>query len=771
VRACPTCHQTYSDDMVFCMRDGSRLDAAAPPPADPPQVALPQRGTATLPRGQILAGRYKILRFIGKGGMGEVYEAEDEELRERVALKTILPEIGKKEESIRRFKQEIQLARKVTHPNVSRIFDLVHYDNTIFLTMELLDGETLAARLRRTGPMPTSEALPLVTQMAAALAAAHSVGIVHRDFKCDNVILIPAKGKENGVRAVVTDFGLARRSMQDNSATTVLATATGQILGTPAYMAPEQVEGHEITPAADIYALGIVMYEMMTGRLPFEGDTPVSTAVKRLVEPPPSPRSIIHTLDARWESAILRCLGRNPEDRFQSAEEVVEALQGHAAPIAPSEAPRMLEAAAPNHAPVGRSMQLLAMIRRLDSAGLKAHIDLDETPALTPEDVRARPFNLEFPLDRRGVPQPAEIALRLDSPDFEPKSQSKKLLVPVDRDSDVCTFLLVPRVAGELVLNLEILMGDVLVASRGIRTVAGVSEVGSGRNVLVSIPLEVVAHGRQATAGAVPGHVPRHEEPATRFAPPSPRPVAAPPPPPSSPRPVAPPPRPAVPTPPPPMPVRPSPPRVFAAAPPPAMAEDSPRTVMAPLPAPPPMAQPLLASATEKVASPMPPPQGAKSGNRGLYKAVGFTSLALLIVCLVPVSYYNLRTRSSAPLPEPVATVQTNPLAQPETLPSAPSEPDTITMAPPHLARPTAPGQGSPLSVSGTGQSHAVGAKISLGDFHLQRGEYDDAIAAYRKGLELDPANAQLIRKLKAAIQTCKQEKALLGGDMKCGSP
>ena len=201
------------------------------------------------------------------------------------------------------------------------------------------------------------------------------------------------------------------------------------------------------------------------------------------------------------------------------------------------------------------------------------------------------------------------------------------------------------------------------------------------------------------------------------------------------------------------------------------MAKDSPRTVMAPLPAPPPVAQALPALATEVAASPMPPPPAAKSGNRGLYKAVGFASLALLIVCLIPVSYYNTRTHSSASSPEPVATAQTNTLAPPaqqETLPSAPPQPAT---AQPHIARPTSPRPGSPLSVSGTGNSRAVGAKISLGDFYLHRGEYDNAIAAYRKGLELDPANAQLIQKLKVAIKTCKQEKALLGGDMKCGSP
>src|SRR5208282_6533462 len=169
-------------------------------PMDPALWKEPgRRSPASLGVGELLAKRYKVLRYIGKGGMGEVYEAEDCELHERVALKTILPEIARQADSIQRFKREIQLARKVTHPNVCRIFDLVYHGNTIFLTMELLEGETLSQRLRRTGAMTTGEALPLVAQMAAGLAAAHLAGIVHRDFKCSNVMLVRSPGQEAGV--------------------------------------------------------------------------------------------------------------------------------------------------------------------------------------------------------------------------------------------------------------------------------------------------------------------------------------------------------------------------------------------------------------------------------------------------------------------------------------------------------------------------------------------------------------------------------------------
>ncbi len=476
------------------------------PPASSPEDKTTRLGpfrpqasaSGALSVGQIIANRYRVLRYIGKGGMGEVYEAEDCELRERIALKTILPEVARQEESIQRFKREIHLARKVTHPNVCRIFDFVYHGDAIFLTMELLEGETLAQRLRRGGALSTREALPIVTQMAAGLGAAHQAGIVHRDFKSGNVMLVKDASPERRIRAVVTDFGLARRlsTIEDSMG----ASTAGAIAGTPAYMAPEQVEGREITPAADIYALGVVMYEMVTGRCPFDGDTPLSIAVKRLTEPAPSPRSHNPALDPRWERAILGCLVRDPQARFQSTAEVLKALETPAAPVAPSEQPRTLEAAAPKHASVGRSMQVLAMIRRVDSGGLKSYIQVEEITSIREEDVRAKPFRLEFPLDRTGAPQAAEIAVKLDSPDFEPKTQTKKLKVPPDGDSDVCTFLLTPQVSGELLLNLEVLKGEVLVASRAMRTMAEVGEPAraTAPNVLVSIPLEVFAYGLPA---------------------------------------------------------------------------------------------------------------------------------------------------------------------------------------------------------------------------------------------------------------------------------
>lgn len=294
-------------------------------------------GNPTFVPDDVIANRYQIVRFIGQGGMGEVYEAEDIELRQRVALKTVRPEIAHDQQAIERFKREIRIAREVTHPNVSRVFDLGYHrppggQEMMFLTMELLSGETLAARLRSVGRMTEKEALPLVRQLAAGLAAVHKVGIVHRDFKSANVVLVPSSEEEWGLRAVVADFGLARRMSAGETGAPMLSGA-GVILGTPAYMAPEQVKGAETTAAADIYALGVVMYEMVCGTQPFVADTPIATAIKRLEEAPAPPRSHVPGIDPKWESAILRCLERDPADRFASPNDIVRALEGEPIPL------------------------------------------------------------------------------------------------------------------------------------------------------------------------------------------------------------------------------------------------------------------------------------------------------------------------------------------------------------------------------------------------------------------------------------------------------
>jgi tRNA A-37 threonylcarbamoyl transferase component Bud32 len=295
--------------------------------------------------GQSLAGRFTVLRFIASGGMGAVYEATDVMLRTHVALKVIRAPIASDATTLERFRREVLLARRVGHANVCRVYEL--YEATAdgvtlhFLTMELLKGETLAKRLATKGHLKTAEAAPLVKQMCEGLAAAHAEGVIHRDFKSSNVMLVPKPDGQSD-RVVITDFGVAHAvGAASGEASEEPLTGGAGILGTPEYMAPEQVTGGEVTAAADVYALGVVLYEMVTGKLPFAGDTPLAAAAKRLNEAPPGPEEAVPDLDTRWASAIRRCMAREPGRRFKSTLDVAEALDR-----TPSRWPRVAKVAA-----------------------------------------------------------------------------------------------------------------------------------------------------------------------------------------------------------------------------------------------------------------------------------------------------------------------------------------------------------------------------------------------------------------------------------------
>jgi predicted ATPase/predicted negative regulator of RcsB-dependent stress response len=314
--------------------ESARRSPAQTPPgttADP-FFAAPGLGVAVrlLPSGERLAGRYRLRGLLGRGGMGDVYEAEDEELSILVALKALRLQPGPDDgarSALGRLKSEVLVARSITHPNVCRVYDLgrhqVNGDSLWFLTMELLRGETLQARLRHRGALPAGEALALVEQMISGLAAAHRAGVLHLDFKSGNVIV--ARNGNPEERVVVTDFGLSRQWLAAGGAT----GGSADLAGTPPYMAPEQLLGGEASPASDIYALGVVLYEIATGVLPFAGMTSIEGARRQLLAGTPSPRTIATDLDERWEAVILRCLAREPGNRFARVEEVWEALQGH----------------------------------------------------------------------------------------------------------------------------------------------------------------------------------------------------------------------------------------------------------------------------------------------------------------------------------------------------------------------------------------------------------------------------------------------------------
>lgn len=278
--------------------------------------------------GQRVAERYRVERFLARGGMGEVYAVEDLELHERVALKTVQPRVAADPEALERLKRELRLARRVTHPNVCRLFDLgLHVgeggQEVYFLTMELLEGQMLQALLRQ-GRLRPEQALEVAGQVAAGLDAAHAAQVIHRDLKPSNVALVPSPGAPGGQRVVVVDFGLAASGLPERDA---WETQEGTLLGSPSYMSPEQVEGLALTPASDVYAFGVVLYEMVTGRVPFVGPNAAATAVLRLRQPPPSPRLWAPELPPVWESVLLRCLAREPQERYARAGEAVVALR------------------------------------------------------------------------------------------------------------------------------------------------------------------------------------------------------------------------------------------------------------------------------------------------------------------------------------------------------------------------------------------------------------------------------------------------------------
>jgi serine/threonine protein kinase len=280
--------------------------------------------------GQVVLGRFKIVRLIGRGGMGDVYEASDVELG-RIALKTIRPDFAGSREIFARFKKEVQLARRVSGPHVCRVHELfvVHGIKkelpALFLTMEFLDGLTLADKIRDSGPFPWREAQVIGIEICAGLQTIHQAGIVHRDLKSRNIMLA---SRNDSACAVLMDFGLARELPSPTSETMNDFTRPGSIVGTPAYMAPEQFEGTEVSPATDVYALGIVLYELLTGRHPFAASAPIGAGVLRSRRLKPA-SSIQRGVPHHFDEVINKCLEYEAKRRYQSADEVALALKAH----------------------------------------------------------------------------------------------------------------------------------------------------------------------------------------------------------------------------------------------------------------------------------------------------------------------------------------------------------------------------------------------------------------------------------------------------------
>jgi len=264
--------------------------------------------------GGVIADRYRIVQLVGTGGMGEVYAAHDLVLDASVALKTLRPELEGSADAVARLRREIALARNVTNPHICRLYDVGEHDGRVFLTMELLRGRTLGEVIRQR-ELTILEVERLASQLVDGLAALHRASIIHRDFKTSNVIVV---GEGDQARAVITDFGLARSTSSED----VRLTHESSLLGTPAYMAPEQVEARPATAASDIYALGVVLFELLTRELPFEEETAWATATARLQRDPPRPSSRRKGVPARWDDIVLRCLAREPSNRFARVDDL-----------------------------------------------------------------------------------------------------------------------------------------------------------------------------------------------------------------------------------------------------------------------------------------------------------------------------------------------------------------------------------------------------------------------------------------------------------------
>ena len=257
--------------------------------------------------------RYEILGEVGRGGMGIVYRARDRETNEVIAIKVLRPEVAGDFSIVERFKNELKLARKITHKNVCRMYDLHLDGSAVYITMEFIEGQSLRQMLESGAELTVDRGIQVIRQICAALREAHHHGIVHRDLKPENVMV-----DQSGI-AKIMDFGVAR-------ALNMGRTVTGAILGTPAYMAPEQASGQRIDLRADIYALGLIAYELFTGVAAFAADTPVALALKQVREMPVRPRALEPSLSPVVEKIILKCLSKNPGQRYQSADELDSAL-------------------------------------------------------------------------------------------------------------------------------------------------------------------------------------------------------------------------------------------------------------------------------------------------------------------------------------------------------------------------------------------------------------------------------------------------------------
>jgi serine/threonine-protein kinase len=264
--------------------------------------------------GTVIDGRYRVLSKIGAGGMADVYCAEDTHLGRKVALKLLHTRFAQDREFVERFRREASSAAGLQHPNVVGVYDRGEFDGTYYIAMEYCEGPTLKEIVSRTAPLDPERAIAIAKQMLVAARFAHRRNVIHRDLKPHNVIL----DSEDNVK--VTDFGIARAGASD-------ITEVGAIMGTAQYLSPEQAQGRSVTESSDLYSIGVVLFEMLTGRAPFDGDSAVAVALKHVNQPPPSPRERVPELPPELEAVVLKALAKDPEQRYRDADSFIKDLE------------------------------------------------------------------------------------------------------------------------------------------------------------------------------------------------------------------------------------------------------------------------------------------------------------------------------------------------------------------------------------------------------------------------------------------------------------
>ena len=309
---CPKCNFENPADTKFCGECAAPLHPSE-------EISAPPTETLETPKEELTTGstfarRYQIIEELGKGGMGKVYKAQDSEIKEKVALKLIKPEIAADKKMIERFRNELKFARKIRHKNVCQMYDLNKEEGTYYITMEYVSGEDLKSFIRRARQLTVGTAVLIAKQVCEGLAEAHSLGVMHRDLKPQNIMI------DRDGNARIMDFGIAR-SIKEKG-----ITGAGVMIGTPEYMSPEQAEAKEVDQRSDIYSLGIILYEVVTGRVPFEGDTPLSVAMKHKGEVPKDPRELNAQVPSDLSRVILKCMEKDKTNRYQTPEEILSEL-------------------------------------------------------------------------------------------------------------------------------------------------------------------------------------------------------------------------------------------------------------------------------------------------------------------------------------------------------------------------------------------------------------------------------------------------------------